>query len=101
VMRHIGKDNKEGRAAIGVHGVQVQDAAFIEALQTVCYVLFTCMYKADDRFSSFELGGEKKTKGAALQFVCYFPFLSLFELTVFVVSALGVISYFVFHCYVS
>lgn len=45
--RHIGKDDKEGRAAIGVHGVQVQDAAFIEALQTVRSLFIHCRYKSD------------------------------------------------------
>lgn len=71
--RHIGKDDKEGRAAIGVHGVQVQDATCIEALQAVCSCLIRYRYRPDAFFSSFELGGEKKTKGAALQFVRHCP----------------------------
>jgi hypothetical protein len=64
----LGKDDQEGRTALGMHCVQVQDADVAQALQAVraprslsgvCAELVT----------SFELGGEKKTKGAALSFV--------------------------------
>lgn len=41
----VGKDNEEGRAAVGVHSVQVQDAAFVEALQTVRLRSIRVMYK--------------------------------------------------------
>jgi len=51
--------------------MQVQDAACIEALQTVCFCVIGPEHRPDALFSSFELGGEKKTKGAALQFVCH------------------------------
>jgi large subunit ribosomal protein L44e len=64
----LGKDNEEGRLAVRMHTVQVQNAVGLEALQTVrrflslLFLLFTFG-------TSFELGGEKKTKGAALTFV--------------------------------
>jgi hypothetical protein len=35
VFWDAGKDDEEGRAAVGVHSVQVQDATFVETLQTV------------------------------------------------------------------
>ena len=70
LWRELGKDHEEGRAEIGMHGMQVQDAAVSEALQAVRPILHLhpCIIHTDhDR--SFELGGEKKTKGAALQFM--------------------------------
>ena len=51
--------------------MQVQDAALFEALQAVRILPFDVTrqdLRIDDA-SSFELGGEKKTKGAALTFV--------------------------------
>ena len=60
--------------------VQIQDAASIEALQAVCCIPICHLYCSFIHHSSFELGGEKKTKGAALQFVRGFcptvPFVS-------------------------
>jgi hypothetical protein len=35
VFWNVGKDDEEGCAAVGMHSVQVQDAAFVETLQTV------------------------------------------------------------------
>lgn len=72
----IGQDDKENRATTRVHIVQVQDATLSQALQAVR--LFRCsvssLHSVLNRFliRSFELGGEKKTKGAALQFVSFF-----------------------------
>ena len=57
-----------------MHGVQIQNAANTEAMQAVrSYLLFNTFHEAF--LSSFELGGEKKTKGAALSFVSYHPSL--------------------------
>ncbi len=67
----LGEDNKEGSAAVGMHCLQIQNAATIEAMQTVRNfntIAYICHPTLS--FRSFELGGEKKTKGAALQFVC-------------------------------
>lgn len=65
----IGKDNQEGCAATRMHGMQVQDAALAQALQAVRILLASCLHVLIHLYFSFELGGEKKTKGAALQFV--------------------------------
>ena len=53
-----------------MHGLQIQDAARYQALQAVRppHRLRACR-RCLRTLSSFELGGEKKTKGAALQFV--------------------------------
>lgn len=63
-----GQDHEEGRLAVGVHFVQIQNAADSQALQAVRSQSFTGM-AAHLQTASFELGGEKKTKGAALTFV--------------------------------
>lgn len=67
-----------------MHGLQVQDATGHQALQAVCQLEKFTVEAAHLTilFCSFELGGEKKTKGAALQFVRVFasfllPYLSL------------------------
>ena len=53
-----------------MHGLQVQDAARSQALQAVCCSACILLRRSCScRLCSFELGGEKKTKGAALQFV--------------------------------
>lgn len=51
-----------------MHSVQIQNAAIVEALQAVRGFSspFRCIVEP---ICSFELGGEKKTKGAALTFV--------------------------------
>lgn len=65
----LGQDDEEGRSPARVHRLQVQDAAFPQALQAV-RLFASCSPLANvDTRRSFELGGEKKTKGAALQFV--------------------------------
>ena len=54
-----------------MHGLQIQDAARTKALQAVrrpCLYIWVIPFVDCARYS-FELGGEKKTKGAALQFV--------------------------------
>lgn len=51
-----------------MHCLQVQDAAVPQALQAVRTVLLL-PHLCTDFVCSFELGGEKKTKGAALTFV--------------------------------
>ena len=52
-----------------MHSLQIQDATCIEALQAV-RIADLCIVSRLLTFRSFELGGEKKTKGAALTFVC-------------------------------
>jgi hypothetical protein len=71
----IGKDNEESRVEAGVQCVQVQNAAYPETLQTVRAAFSLGLTHTDCSFS-FELGGEKKTKGAALTFVRPFMFLA-------------------------
>lgn len=78
--RRAGQDNEEGRAPAGMHRLQIQNAANTQALQTV-----RALYPIQELrslFLSFELGGEKKTKGAALTFVSTFQCLVLILLTV-------------------
>ena len=70
----IGKDNEESCVEAGVQCVQVQNAAYPETLQTVRAAILLGSTHTDRSFS-FELGGEKKTKGAALTFVR--PLISL------------------------
>ena len=65
----LGQDDEEGRPPARVHGMQVQDAALAQALQAVRILLASCLHVLIHLYFSFELGGEKKTKGAALQFV--------------------------------
>jgi hypothetical protein len=79
----IGQDNKEGCATVGMHRMQIQNAAITETLQAVRN-FFSSISFHDTFLSSFELGGEKKTKGAALTFVSHLPlvFLLLASLTV-------------------
>lgn len=60
-----GKDDQEGCAATRVHGVQVQGADGVEAMQAVRSLLLST-YGLTEASHSFELGGDKKTKGAAL-----------------------------------
>ena len=66
----VGQDDEEDRASARMHCLQIQDAARYQALQAVRFP--RCPH-AHHRYLrtlySFELGGEKKTKGAALQFV--------------------------------
>jgi len=69
----LGKDNEEGRAETGMYFVQVQAPDHIEAMQAVCPPSLVWNGKLIFLTHSFELGGDKKTKGAALTFVC--PFL--------------------------
>jgi len=77
-----GEDNEESGATIGMHSVQIQDAIGTQALQTVRF-FFAKTAQLYDSMRSFELGGEKKTKGAALTFVrptlrpTWSPFLML------------------------
>ena len=66
----VGQDDEEDRASARMHCLQIQDAARHQALQAVrlpCRPHTRC--PCSRMSSSFELGGEKKTKGAALQFV--------------------------------
>ena len=72
----IGQDYEEGRAAVGMHSVQIQNAAITEALQAVRNSSLSNSFH-DAFLSSFELGGEKKTKGAALTFVSPLPLVLL------------------------
>ena len=70
-----GQDNEESRAKTGMHSLQIQDATCIKTLQAVrvLCVFFPASGKRPHLiflWISFELGGEKKTKGAALTFVC-------------------------------
>jgi hypothetical protein len=68
----LGQDDEEGRAAVRVHAVQVQNAVGPETVQTVRFHPSNSLFVVEySRLSvhSFELGGEKKTKGAALNFV--------------------------------
>ena len=65
----IGKDHEEGRAPARVHCLQIQDAALTQALQAVRCSSGVRSSMFSSELCSFELGGEKKTKGAALQFV--------------------------------
>ena len=65
----IGKDHEEGRAPARVHCLQIQDAALTQALQAVRCSSSVRASMFSSELCSFELGGEKKTKGAALQFV--------------------------------
>ena len=58
-----------------MHSLQIQDATCIEALQAV-RIADLCIVSRLLTFRSFELGGEKKTKGAALTFVCVSFFCS-------------------------
>jgi hypothetical protein len=57
--------------------MQIQNAAITETLQAVRNSSSSISFH-DAFLSSFELGGEKKTKGAALTFVSFFPLVSLF-----------------------
>ena len=60
-----------------MHGLQIQDAARTQALQAVrrpCLYIWVIPFVDCARYS-FELGGEKKTKGAALQFVSILSYL--------------------------
>jgi hypothetical protein len=56
--------------------MQIQNAAITETLQTVRGSSSSNPFH-DGFLSSFELGGEKKTKGAALTFVCHLPLVFL------------------------
>ena len=49
--------------------MQIQNATYSEALQAVRLLSLFIAEIATDAIHSFELGGEKKTKGAALTFV--------------------------------
>ena len=49
--------------------MQIQDADVAQALQAVCRCRFVFCEDTNRSLPSFELGGEKKTKGAALTFV--------------------------------
>lgn len=69
VLKSVGQDHQEGRPAPGVHCLQIQDADLFEALQAVRVFPFFPARCFSQMLSSFELGGEKKTKGAALTFV--------------------------------
>ena len=55
--------------------MQIQNAAITETLQAVRSSLLSNSFH-DGILSSFELGGEKKTKGAALTFVSRRPLFS-------------------------
>ena len=72
----IGQDNKEGCAAVGMYSMQIQNAAITETLQAVRNSSSSISFH-DAFLSSFELGGEKKTKGAALTFVSLLPLVFL------------------------
>ena len=52
-----------------MHSVQIQNAAIVEAVQAVRGFSFPSLRCIAESICSFELGGEKKTKGAALTFV--------------------------------
>jgi large subunit ribosomal protein L44e len=75
----LGQNHQKGRITIGMHRLQVQDAAVSETMQAVR--LSESHYLHNYSLErSFELGGEKKTKGAALQFVSLpFSCTTLFE----------------------
>ena len=65
----VGQDDEEDRASARMHCLQIQDAARYQALQAVRPHRLRARRRCLRTLSSFELGGEKKTKGAALQFV--------------------------------
>ena len=99
----IGKDNEESRVAAGVQCVQVQNAAYPETLQTVRAVILLGSAHTDRSFS-FELGGEKKTKGAALTFVRPFVFLATLRGSLHVFSSSERLIFyfyvaFILHCH--
>jgi len=53
-----------------MHGVQVQGPAVSQAMQAVRPLITpVTLFLGLTHLFSFELGGEKKTKGAAIQFV--------------------------------
>ena len=52
--------------------MQIQNSTYSEALQSVRLFSLFISDIATDAIHSFELGGEKKTKGAALTFVRLF-----------------------------
>ena len=72
----IGQDYEKGCAAVRMHSMQIQNAAITEAMQAVRSSSSSNSFH-DAFLSSFELGGEKKTKGAALTFVSPPPFVFL------------------------
>jgi len=74
--RVIGQDYEEGCPAVGMHSMQIQNAAITETLQAVRSSSLSSSFH-DAFLSSFELGGEKKTKGAALTFVSSLPLFFL------------------------
>lgn len=59
-----------------MHSVQIQNAAITETLQAVRSSASSNSFH-DTFLPSFELGGEKKTKGAALTFVSPLPLVFL------------------------
>lgn len=68
----IGQDYQEGRLTVRMHRVQIQNATTFEALQAVRsfnVIRFSLHVVLHFCVISFELGGDKKTKGAALTFV--------------------------------
>jgi hypothetical protein len=68
--------------------MQVQDANDAQAMQAV-RVLSLLGLSSGSRLTSFELGGEKKTKGAALTFVrCSGCFYTVFLANISLVSIL-------------
>ena len=59
-----------------MYRMQIQNAAITETLQAVRSSSSSNPFH-DAFLSSFELGGEKKTKGAALSFVSHLPLVFL------------------------
>lgn len=72
----IGQDYEESCAAVRMHSMQIQNATITETLQAVRNSFSSNPFH-DAFLSSFELGGEKKTKGAALTFVSHLPLVFL------------------------
>lgn len=68
----LGKDNEEGGLTVRMHCVQIQGTDGAETLQAVRSPSLSIGLSLIHWCCSFELGGEKKTKGAALTFVSIF-----------------------------
>jgi len=83
-----------------MYSVQIQNAAIFKTLQAVRG--FACsLHTVPNPSCSFELGGEKKTKGAALTFVRHFSHIHLAIITKLVTLLVNILPlrcyYFYLH----
>jgi hypothetical protein len=72
-----------------MHCMQIQDANGPQTLQAVRLSFIPLLEAIADYTNSFELGGEKKTKGAALTFV---SFTSPLDIDVLNVLGIGIVN---------